>query len=69
MASHLHTQHFPQHLLGVESLLRCAQWSPAWPGAADFHPRSFLEAGLAGGCMLAAQGVVNALRQQDLGAS
>lgn len=33
-----------------------------------FHPRSFLEAGLAGGCMLAAQVVVNVLQQQDLGA-
>lgn len=69
MASHLHTQHFPQHLLGVESLLRYAQWSPAWLGTAVFYPRSFLKAGLAGGRMLAAQGVFNRLRQRDLGAS
>ena len=46
----------------------CPVESPAWPGAVGFHLRSFLEAGLAGGCVLAAQGVVNGQQQQDLGA-
>ena len=31
----------------------CPVESPAWPGAAGFHLRSFLEAGLAGGGVLA----------------
>ena len=46
----------------------CPVESPAWPGAAGFHLRSFLEVGLAGGGVLAAQGVVDGQQQQDLGA-